>query len=119
MTFVITVNIIVIIMPITTKTTVGTPSISAMELRRQPGTVLDRVYYRGESVIVERSGEPRAVIVPLIEYEQIKKARAKVRKRLFSRIDKMRKAFEGESPKKVEKLISQAIKAARNESLAP
>lgn len=100
-------------MAITTKSGAGTPSISAMNLRKQPGTILDRVFYRNESFIVERSGEPKAAIVPLAEFEQIKRARAKARKKLFARIDKMRDAFSDKDPKKVEKLISEAIKAAQ------
>lgn len=99
----------------TIKSTAGTPSISAMELRSQPGTILDRVFYRRESIIIKRSGKPRAAIVPLIEFEQMKRARADAKKRLFAEIERMRKAFAKEKPEKVKRLIEEAIKATRSD----
>ncbi|MFZ5932489.1 MAG: type II toxin-antitoxin system prevent-host-death family antitoxin [Patescibacteria group bacterium] len=101
-------------MTIDTKSLGGTPSISAMELRSQPGTILDRVYYRGETIIVKRSGEPRAAIVPLNELEQIRRARIRAKEELFVQIGKIRKALAKEKPEKIEKIISQALEATQN-----
>lgn len=39
-------------------------TITATELRKSPGHFLDRVFYRGESFVVERAGKPMAVIGP-------------------------------------------------------
>jgi len=40
-------------------------TITACQLRKSPGQFLDRVYYRGESFVVERAGKPMAMIGPV------------------------------------------------------
>ncbi|HMN13984.1 MAG TPA: hypothetical protein PKD55_16840 [Bellilinea sp.] len=45
--------------------TTATITITATELRKSPGQFLDRVYYRGESFVVERAGKPMALIGPV------------------------------------------------------
>jgi len=100
----------------TIKGTAGTPSISAMELRSQPGTVLDRVYYRGESVIIKRAGKPRAVIVPVREYEELARRKRQARERFFVMTDELRKKFAKEKPQEVEKRIKEVIKEVRREN---
>jgi len=40
-------------------------TITASELRKSPGQFLDRVFYRGESFVVERAGKPMALIGPV------------------------------------------------------
>ena len=39
--------------------------VDATVARRQLGTLLDEVYYKGESIIIERKGKRLAKIVPL------------------------------------------------------
>ena len=46
--------------------------VDATVARRQLGTLLDQVYYKGESIIIERKGKALAKIVPL-EYREIKR----------------------------------------------
>ncbi len=40
-------------------------TVDATLARRQLGTLLDEVYYKGESIVIERKGKPLAKIVPL------------------------------------------------------
>ena len=56
-----------------TNSLIGTASISAMDLRKEPGRFLDRVSYRGESFLIERAGEPKAVLVPVRDYREMKR----------------------------------------------
>lgn len=44
-------------------------TVDATVARRQLGTLLDEVYYKGESIIIERKGKPLAKIVPLSTHE--------------------------------------------------
>ena len=40
-------------------------TIDATVARRQLGTLLDEVYYKGDSIIISRKGKPLAKIVPV------------------------------------------------------
>lgn len=44
-------------------------TVDATVARRQLGTLLDEVYYKGESIIIERKGKPLGKIVPLTTYD--------------------------------------------------
>ena len=44
-------------------------TVDATVARRQLGTLLDEVYYKGESIIIERKGKPLAKLAPLSTHE--------------------------------------------------
>jgi prevent-host-death family protein len=50
-------------------------TIGAVDVRRRLGNVLDEVATKGDHYIVERHGEPVAVVVPLHLYEQWRRQR--------------------------------------------
>jgi prevent-host-death family protein len=58
-------------------------TISAFDARRKFGKVLDRVAAGGENVVVERHGEPVAVVIPVEAYRQWQSQRDASRARLF------------------------------------
>lgn len=45
--------------------------LSAMEIRDRLGETLDRIYYRNEKFLVERRGNPVAVIISVQDFEAI------------------------------------------------
>lgn len=42
--------------------------LSMMKLRSSPGEILDRVHKQGEAFIIERSGQPKACLVPISHF---------------------------------------------------
>jgi prevent-host-death family protein len=47
--------------------------INAMKVRQSLGEILNEVYYRGDTFIVERGGKPLAAVVPLSLLEEWQK----------------------------------------------
>ena len=92
----------------TFRSTAGTPSISAMELRSNPGTVLDRVDYRNESFIIERAGKPKAVLIPVYDYQKLLRIKKDAKQNLFRMIDKIQKRASQYDPKKIQSAIDEA-----------
>lgn len=105
---------------IPTQTTSIDPSntITAMQLRRTSGKLLDRVFYKGERFVIEKAGEPRAAIVPLREFEEMKRLKAEAKKRLFAMTDEIRQAFANEDKEEIEREIKNAIREVRREKRA-
>jgi prevent-host-death family protein len=84
-----------------------------MKFRTQVGTVLDRVFYRGERFIVEKAGEPRAVIVPVREYEEMLRRKQAAKERFWKMTQELQASFKDEDPEKVEQVIQEAIDEVR------
>jgi prevent-host-death family protein len=70
--------------PTTPLTSTDPTPITAMQLRRGSGKLLDRVFYKSERFVVQKAGEPRAVIVPLREYREMQRRKAEAKKRFFA-----------------------------------
>jgi prevent-host-death family protein len=47
--------------------------INAMQVRQRLGEILNEVYYRGDSFIIERDGKPLAALIPLSDLEALHK----------------------------------------------
>lgn len=97
-------------------TTTNKNTVSMMELRNQPGTVLDRVFYRNESFIVEKSGEARAAIVPVREYQELQRRKRQARERFFALSDEIKKRTNQYDPQEVQAAIDEAVEAVRREN---
>ena len=91
-------------------------TITAVQARKQFGQLLDKAYYRRESFVVARAGEPRAVIVPLPEYADMQRRKQEAKERFFAMTDELRTRFAKEDPKKVQQAIDEAIRAVRLEN---
>ena len=90
-------------------------SIDMMALRSQPGTVVDQVFYRNTSIIIQRAGKPRAVIVPLREYADMQRRKQEARERLFALIDDVQARTAHYDPDDVQQAIDEAVEAVRKD----
>ena len=88
-----------------------TASIPMMQLRSQPGTYIDRVFYRKESFIVEKTGQPRAVLVPLNIYNDVMRLKQQAKQDFFKLVDKIKKRTASYSAKEIQAAIDEAVSA--------
>lgn len=94
----------------------STKTISAMDLRKEAGRLLDLVELRGETFVVERSGRPKAALVPIQELEQMNRMKAEAKERLFEMMDELHERTAHIPPEIFEKEIEEAIAAVRREN---
>jgi len=88
-----------------------TASIPMMQLRSQPGTYIDRVFYRKESFIVEKTGQPRDVLVPLNIYNDVMRLKQQAKQDFFKLVDKVKKRTASYSAKEIQAAIDEAVSA--------
>lgn len=91
---------------------------SVTDTKQQFSNVVNRVARDGERVIVEKSGLPAAVIIPVDEYQRFKEAedrKREARERFFQRLARLGDAFEGISDEELESEIRRAQAEVRDE----
>jgi prevent-host-death family protein len=81
----------------------------AREARSKFAEVLGRVGYGGEVVIVERSGKPVAVVVPVDMYASL----VGDRKARFQVLDRIRERAPAVPDEEIEKDVNEAIQSVR------
>lgn len=86
-----------------------TKELTALKMRGNLGEILEEVYYKGQEFIIKRGKKPMAVLVPLDEFESLKKQR----KADMSVFDKIRAKAKAYSTKEIESDIEEALKAVR------
>jgi prevent-host-death family protein len=96
-------------------TLITSQSITAQEARRRLGELLDKAYYRRESFVVERAGEPKAALVPMAEYNEMLRLKQEARERFFALVDEIQKRTSAYDPEAVQAAIDEAIEATRRE----
>lgn len=84
-----------------------------MKFRSEPGSVFDRVFYRKETIIIEKSGEPRAVIMPLRDYEDMKRRKEAAKANFFEMVDEIQAKTAQFDPAEMQAAIDEAIEAVR------
>ncbi len=87
--------------------------IPAIEARRRFGELLDKTYYRGESFIVERAGEPKAAIVPVREYQELQRQKKAAKAQFWAMTQKIRKRIAKYDPQEVQAAIDDAIEEVK------
>lgn len=83
-------------------------TIGAFEVRRTFGKILQDVVVKGDKFIVERHGEPVAVVVPMAVYEQWKQGREE----LFEKLRQAQTRADLD-PDEADRLAREAVKASR------
>ncbi len=83
--------------------------LGAKEARAQFADLLGRVHYRGETVIVERSGKPMVAVIPIDLYERL----IAEREARFAVVDRLQAKGANFSEEEVLNDIAEAIAAVR------
>ena len=92
-------------------------TIGAFEVRRQFGKMLNGILTNDDRFIVERHGEPVAVVVPISVYQQWKQAR----EQFFDKIEATARRANC-TPEEADELARQAVaevRAAQRQQAAP
>jgi prevent-host-death family protein len=84
-----------------------TKRISAMDLRKRLGQVMNEVQLRDDSYIIERDGQAMAALVPLWKLEQLEQRKT----RFWSKVDEFR--ITSKKAKNLESLIREAHKSTK------
>lgn len=82
------------------------------EARSKFADILGRVHYKGETIIVERSGKPMVAVIPLDLYEQL----VAEREARFVVIDRIRARYGDVPADEVLADVEEAVAAARSGS---
>lgn len=89
----------------------STPRISMMDLRKELGTVLDKVDYRSESLVITRGSKVKGVLVPLREFEQMQQLRQQVKAGFFAVVDAIQARTAQHDPEQVQAAVDEAVEA--------
>ena len=83
--------------------------VGAREARNNFSDLLGRVYYGGETVIVNRSGKPMVAVIPVEMYERL----IAEREARFAILDRIQQQVPDFSEEEVARDIAEAIAAVR------
>jgi len=83
--------------------------VTALKARQKFGTIMNAVSFRNDQYIVERKGMPMVAIIPIKKFKQMDKAR----QRFFRNLSKISDSFSEEDPEKLDKILGEATKAAK------
>jgi prevent-host-death family protein len=84
-------------------------TIGAFEARRNFGKILQEVMVNADNVVIERHGEPVAVVVPVEVYKQWQRSR----QTFFRKLQEMAEQANM-SPEEADELAAEAVRWARS-----
>jgi prevent-host-death family protein len=87
-------------------------TIAAYEARRKFGQLIEEAFYRKDNFVVERSGRPMAVIVPIDAYARWKRL---AKERVFAMLEEVWRRTENVPGEVLEAEIDQALKTLEQE----
>lgn len=86
-----------------------TKRISAMDLRRRLGQIMNQVTLRDDEYVIERDGKPMAALIPLWKLKQLEE-----RKEAFwKKVEELQREGKKVQKKELESAISEAVTAAK------
>jgi prevent-host-death family protein len=91
------------------------PSVSMMDLRNNPGRIVDRVNFQNEYVVIERGGKPMVAVVPLREVLDMQRRRKEAKERFWQMTQEVREKFADVDPQELEQAINKALEEVRIE----
>lgn len=84
--------------------------ISAMDLRKRLGQIMNEVSLRDDEYVVERDGKPLAALIPIWKLKQIEE-----RKEVFwKKVEEFRRKGKKVKKQERESAIAEAVKAAKD-----
>ena len=85
-------------------------TIAAFEARRKFGQLIEEAFYRKDSFVIERSGSPMAVIVPIDAYERWKRLS---KERVFAILEEVWQRNQDVPDQVLEQEIAEALNTLR------
>jgi len=89
-------------------------TIGAFEARRRFGQLIEEAFYRRDHFIVERSGRPMAVIVPIEEYRRWQRM---AKARVFGLLEQTWSQSASVPAEELERDVEAALSTLRSEPL--
>lgn len=87
--------------------------VGTVEARRSFSRLIGEAGFKGEHIIIERSGTPMAVLIGIDEYERLIAAQAREREARFKRLLSIAERNQDVSPEQVESDVAKAVAAVR------
>jgi prevent-host-death family protein len=84
--------------------------VSAMDLRRRLGQIMNEVFLQDDEYVIEKDGKPMAAIVPIWKLKQIEERK----KTFWNKFEEFREEGEKVRKKEIESAIAKAVKAAKD-----
>lgn len=83
--------------------------VTALDARKNLGTIMNAVSLRNDNYIVERKGKPMVAIIPIKKLEQMDRAR----QRFFRNMCKISESFDGVDGRVLDEILEEATQAAK------
>ena len=87
--------------------------VGTVEARRSFSRLIGEVGFKGEHIIIARSGMPMAVLIGIDEYERLVAAQTREREARFKRLLSIAERNQDVSPDQVEADVAEAVAAVR------
>jgi len=87
--------------------------VGTVEARRSFSRLIGEAGFRGEHIIIERSGTPMAVLIGIDEYERLIATQTREREARFKRLLSVAERNQDVSAEQVETDVAEAVAAVR------